>query len=299
MQKRTSILTFVLIMALFIGLFSGTANAADPIDVTTDDTAIVLGKTVTQDQLASAAIAYVRKYVNTAYLYKAEDFITCTLLDASIPTQPSSLTVNGVISTTTDLRADLQQFMDVANYFKVTRSANQIERYNFKFTPYIQEVVIDETSAYVKLYINLSFQYEENGEPAACGDHYEVQFANVGNSWCIVNVIAEEIEAYGLAREQFDCEEALLEFVPVAPSASTESIHIDADAVAVPMDETVITAAGTAVHRRYYNRTNAIAYAYNYTTSAWNSSLGNNNEFMNSNFTDYTGLGGNCQNFAS
>lgn len=57
----------------------------------------------------------------------------------------------------------------------------------------------------------------------------------------------------------------------------------------------------TAAYSRTYNRSNAIAYAYTYTTSSYNNTpgTGNNSSFINANFNNYTGMGGNCQNFAS
>lgn len=98
-------------------LFPWTAGAVSAetitdIPIDTEDDALLIG------QLESMAIDYVTKYVNTAYLYEEEDFVTGTLLEVPeevfIQSGTAEITTDGTASAVSDLQANLQQFADVA-----------------------------------------------------------------------------------------------------------------------------------------------------------------------------------------
>lgn len=78
-------------------------------------------------QLERKAIDYATKFVNTAYLYETEDFVTGTLLEVpeTVLAQAgmSEITVNGTASSVSDLKANLQQFADVAGLYHITIAA--------------------------------------------------------------------------------------------------------------------------------------------------------------------------------
>ena len=160
--------------------------------------------------------------------------------------------------------------------------------------------MIEDTSASVALYSRISFKYDEDGETAVCGDNYSVQFALIEGDWCIANVEAEEITAYGMTKDEFDCEEAVTQFY-ASQTDNELSVNSSYGPIVDTSQETAeTTATGSVIFRRLYNKENAVAYAYTYTTDSYNSvANGNNYSFLNSNFYNFSELGGNCQNFVS
>ncbi len=151
--------------------------------------------------------------------------------------------------------------------------------------------------ATVQLYAHITFQYEEDGETTECGDRYEVKFGNVHGVWCIVDIVSEEMIAYGMTPDSFDLAASLAQFDrlqkqdPVVQTVEPEN-GVEEGAEPAALNDSVNT-------YWYYNRDNAAAYAYTYTTDSYTASSGNNPNFQNDNFSDYTEYGGNCQNFAS
>ena len=149
--------------------------------------------------------------------------------------------------------------------------------------------------ATVELYAHITFQYEEGGETAECGDRYQVTFGKVGGTWCIVDIVSEEMIAYGMTPDSFNLDAAIAEFDrlqeqgPVVQMVEPEN-QTDGAAEPAALNDAVNT-------YRYYNRDNATAYAYTYTTDSYTGSSGNNTNFTNDNFSYYSD--GNCQNFAS
>lgn len=124
---------------------------------------------------------------------------------------------------------------------------------------------IDGTSAEVSLYTLITFRYPELDEPSACGDNYTVYFEKIGDEWCIADIYAEEIEAYRLTWEQFDCAEAIEAFdAYLLTDTSTEAELISPGSESsVELNAAVIDLGGD--NRRVYQPFNAIAYAYTYT----------------------------------
>ncbi len=298
MKTRIRTLALVLVFLLALPLSGGIADAAD---ISTSEG---LGQTVTKTQLETTAIEYVNRYVETAFCYKEVDFAEKTLLslvsESKLSTASvgnSTLTLRGVTHTLSDLYGNLRQFEGVADYYKTTRQANGMARYNFNADYSILETVISDTTAYVKLYALVTFQYTVGGEVAAFGDNYVVHFAKYNNNWCIVNVEAEEFESYSLTKEEFDYEKATQQFLTTAQLRSKQA-EPEAQLVYEPINmDLEVTSTRTVQNRRYYNRNNATAYAYTYTTQSYTGD-GNHQDFLNDNFGNYT-ADGNCQNFVS
>lgn len=298
MNRTTRFLSLILAVLL---LFPWTASAAGaeiisdiPIDAEKDPLLVA--------QLESQAIDYVTKYVNTAYLYETEDFVSGTLLDVpeTVLTQSETaeLTVSGTATAVTDLQANLQQFADVAEYYRYIRSAQGYELEDFEINISDVATAINGSSAEVSLYTLITFRYPELDEPSACGDHYTVYFEQIGDEWCIVDIYAEELEAYHLTREHFDCAEAIEQFDSASHLHVSTETEIVSSGQSPSAELTAITPDLGGNNRYSYNAFNAVAYAYTYTTGSYTGDY-NNSNFLNGNFGDYTYLGGNCINFAS
>ena len=217
-----------------------------------------LGETVTEAQLETAAIEYVDRYVKTAFCYKEVDFAEKTLLAlvsenkiAATSLGNQMLTLRGCAHTISDLYGNLKQFEGVANYYKVTRKTNGLERHNFNADYSILESVLNNTTAYVELYSLVTFQYTVGGETAVFGGQYVVHFAKYDGSWCIVNVEAEEFELYGLTKEEFDYKQKTQQFLDTAQSRATQP-EPQAQLVYEPADMSEEVASSRTVQNRRY-----------------------------------------------
>ena len=194
-----------------------------------------------------------------------------------------------------ELCENIRNFEDMATYYRYTRSAQNIQRYNFTLATTVLNTEVGDDCATVELYAHITFQYEEGGETAECGDRYQVTFGKVGGTWCIVDIVSEEMIAYGMTPDSFNLDAAIAEFDrlqeqgPVVQMVEPEN-QTDGAAEPAALNDAVNT-------YRYYNRDNATAYAYTYTTDSYTGSSGNNTNFTNDNFSYYSD--GNCQNFAS
>ena len=113
--------------------------------------------------------------------------------------------------------------------------------------------------ATVELYAHITFQYEEGCETAECGDRYQVTFGKVGGTWCIVDIVSEEMIAYGMTPDSFNLDAAIAEFDrlqeqgPVVQMVEPEN-QTDGAAEPAALNDAVNT-------YRYYNRDDATAYA--------------------------------------
>ena len=97
-----------------------------------------------------------------------------------------------------ELCENIRNFEDMATYYRYTRSAQNIQRYNFTLATTVLNTEVGDDCATVELYAHITFQYEEGGETAECGDRYQVTFGKVGGTWCIVDIVSEEMIAYGM-----------------------------------------------------------------------------------------------------
>ncbi len=91
-------------------------------------------------------------------------------------------------------------------------SAQNIQRYNFTLATTVLNTEVGDDCATVELYAHITFQYEEGGETAECGDRYQVTFGKVGGTWCIVDIVSEEMIAYGMTPDSFNLDAAIAEF---------------------------------------------------------------------------------------
>ena len=161
-----------------------------------------------------------------------------------------------------ELCENIRNFEDMATYYRYTRSAQNIQRYNFTLATTVLNTEVGDDCATVELYAHITFQYEEGGETAECGDRYQVTFGKVGGTWCIVDIVSEEMIAYGMTPDSFNLDAAIAEFDrlqeqgPVVQMVEPEN-QTDGAAEPAALNDAVNT-------YRYYNRDNATAYAYTY-----------------------------------
>lgn len=196
-----------------------------------------------------------------------------------------------------ELCENIRNFEDMATYYRYTRSAQNIQRYNFTLATTVLNTEVGDDCATVELYAHITFQYEEGGETAECGDRYQVTFGKVGGTWCIVDIVSEEMIAYGMTPDSFNLDAAIAEFDRLQEQGPVVQMVEPENGVEEGVEPAALSDAINTY--RYYNRDNAAAYAYTYTTDSYTESSGNNSNFLNNNFSDYTDSGGNCQNFAS
>jgi len=196
-----------------------------------------------------------------------------------------------------ELCENIRNFEDMATYYRYTRSAQNIQRYNFTLATTVLNTEVGDDCATVELYAHITFQYEEGGETAECGDRYQVTFGKVGGTWCIVDIVSEEMIAYGMTPDSFNLDAAIAEFDRLQEQGPVVQMVEPENGVEEGVEPAALSDAINTY--RYYNRDNAAAYAYTYTTDSYTENSGNNSNFLNDNFCDYSESGGNCQNFAS
>lgn len=254
---------------------------------------------------------YIEKYIETIYLYRSNDLnlntvkavVTKESTNADIAdTMQKRITLDSETTTVANLCDNISHFQNIAEYYRYTRSAQDIVRLNFSHSSTVLDTQVNDDCVTVYLYTEVTFQYEEGGEPAVCGDRFAVKFGKINDQWCIVDVISEEMVAYGLTKDKFNLERAIASFDKLQATQDVAAVCDDVQTNALDgigeQEESELF--GINVPSTVgYNRNNAIAYAYTYTTSSYTASNGNNPDFLNNNFFDYGSLGGNCQNFAS
>lgn len=251
-----------------------------------------------RETVETIALDYIAQYVSNAYLYEENDLKKGTIreaVDESLiaQTDTARLTAAGETTSAATLADRMESFQLAAGYYRYIRTAQNITRYDFSYTPTVVESSVDGNSAVVRIYTYITFKYERNGDEAACGDNYAVYLMKLQNRWTIADVQAEELTAYGLTDLKDTYAERIAAFDEML--ASRDTLTTD---TAEPIVSPLVTPTS---YDRAYNANNAIAYAYTYTTSSYNSvpDSGNNYGFLNGNFTNYTDSGGNCQNFVS
>lgn len=245
------------------------------------------------------ALDYITQYVYNSYLYEDNDLYKgtiCEAIDENVITQTGTaqFSVAGEMITADTLNNRVESFRLAADYYRHIRTAQEIERFDFKYDPTVIDSVVTGDSATVHIYTNITFKYERDGEEAACGDNYMVYLLKRQDQWMIADVQAEALVAFGLTGLKDTYTERITAFDEMLASGdvlTTEAI-----------DPLVSTQAALTTYDRAYHVNNSIAYAYTYTTSSYNnvSGTGNNSAYMNCPpFTNYTNRGGNCQNFVS
>ena len=297
MSKKLRVLSLVLVLLFLLPLFpskvSSTGILPGPIDTSED--AILKGT------LEDAAEEYVTKFINTAYLYKVEDFSEGTLIEQQTrnsAAMPAQINLASGSYTTAELCENIQFFADLAGYYRYVRMANQVVRQNFKLTISDFETTISGDTATVKMYTLVAFRYPHLEDDSAFGEYYTVSFVKMDDEWIVADVRSEEMEMLGMSKNTFDIQEEIAVFDEqkaekdrMGPSVVEESIEFDTQ-------DAEIRNAGTVINTRGYNQTSAVAYAHTYTTTTYTGDH-NNSAFINPLFGDWDDEGGNCMNFAS
>lgn len=283
---------WILVLCICVSLSPSGVSAATKIDSEPMDNTSIL---------ADRAVEYVTRYVENAYLYEDHDLAVGTIRSVAAYTDHAAisgqerLSLNGETFSVAELCKHVRGFEDMATYYRYTRSAQNITRHHFTLATTVLDTEIGADYATVQLYAHITFQYEEDGETTECGDRYEVKFGNVHGVWCIVDIVSEEMIAYGMTPDSFDLAASLAQFDrlqkqdPVVQTVEPEN-GVEEGAEPAALNDSVNT-------YWYYNRDNAAAYAYTYTTDSYTASEGDNASFINDNFVYYSGA--NCQNFAS
>ena len=122
------------------------------------------------------------------------------------------------------------------------------------------------------------------------GDRYQVTFGKVGGTWCIVDIVSEEMIAYGMTPDSFNLDAAIAEFDRLQEQGPVVQMVEPENGVEEGVEPAALSDAINTY--RYYNRDNAAAYAYTYTTDSYTENSGNNSNFLNDNFCDYSESGG-------
>ncbi len=258
-------------------------------------------------KLETMALSYIKKYVDATLLYYSEDLKTDTILmtaqdasaasteDASVDAEVFALGEEQM--TVAQLRDDITTFERCADYLKYMRSKQGFKRYNFTYSPEVVETVVNEDTAYVHIYTNITFQYDPSDEEfAEMGDNYVVWFVKVDGQWYIAKVWAEELEVGNLPEKMEDYDAAIAEFDAWYAQNETLKAAEAAEAAAAPEADTA-PMAYIGAYDRAYNGVNAAAYGSNYSTTTYTASSGNDSKYVNPLFPEFEGA--NCQNFVS
>ena len=291
MKKHRRLLAAVLAVLFLLPLFYGVADAevlsSGPIS--TED----LGDEM---QLTRLATAYVTKYINTAFLYREEDLTENTLLALPDQALPAQVTLSSGTQSTDDLTANLQHFADLAEYFRYTRSAQGIARHAFELDILDIQVNVNTDTATVNLFTHITFYYSGFDELTEFGDSYTIYFSKVADTWHISDIMSDELKYCGYGRDTFNIPQATQAFDQAqANPIDYASLIIDdilQNSTSAPHSNTYTASSGSMQNNRSYSPLNAIAYAYTYSTNRYDGY--NHPDFLNSNFYDYTNLGGNC-----
>lgn len=287
MSKKGRFLLMSLVVVFLLPYMMGMVNAEN-----VDDYLVDAEENQVEQILEEQAVDYVSKYVNTAYLYETEDFATGTVLKASDHLSVAEISENGTSLATSDMKGNLLQFSEVAEYLKYVRSAEDRVYEDFHQEVFVTSVEVNDDVAEVDLYVWLTFRYPECEEESACGDRYTVYFLHNDGEWIISDIYAEELESYYLLKEEFDCQAALLEYEEAAMMCA--SAGSDADA-SISVASVAMDLGGN--NTMAYRAANAAAYAYTYTTTTYNGiASGNDKSFMSDYFGKYEK---NCINFVS
>lgn len=254
-----------------------------------------------QDRLEQMATDYITAYIEEIYLYADSDLSENTIQEVLPPGGDAELTravsqqqvtINSETFTVQELCDNITFFDDTAEYYKYTRSVQDIQRYNFRLMSTICDTEIGADYANVHLYTEVSFRYEEHGEPAVGGDNFVIKFIKLNNNWYIADVVSEELVFTGREKGNFNLENEIEEFNEFLQSViAQEATFVNFT------EENTVAPMAFVPNRNYYNQANAVAYAYAYTTSTYKEGTGNNVNFRNTNFEYYSDA--NCQNFAS
>ncbi len=213
MCKRLSV--FLIVVCVTLSLWSFDVRASEVEKVENGFSA------VSPEEFNRVAKEYIERYIETIYLYKPNDLnqntikavVTKESATASITdTMQRQITLDQEMTTVADLCDNISHFQNIAEYYRYTRSAQDIVRYNFSLTTTVLDTQMSDNCVTVQLYTYATFQYEEGGEPAACGDMFTVKFAEINGQWCIVDIDSEELTAYGLTKEEFDFASAIASF---------------------------------------------------------------------------------------
>lgn len=135
-------------------------------------------------------------------------------------------------------------------------------RYSFSLTTTVLDTQMSDNCVTVQLYTYVTFQYEEGGEPAVCGDWYAVRFAKINGHWCIVDVISEEMLAYGLTKDKFNLESAIAAFdkSQATQQAAADSIDMVQVTPEVKGEQKMVAPGGAYIpYTMVYDRKNRYA----------------------------------------
>lgn len=166
--------------------------------------------------LETVAKNYVTKYIDTTWLLYTNDFETGTLLSLE-PTpelENREFLIEGQWTPVSELRADLEHVVGMAEYYQLFRCINWLDSGVEKLDPILSmsapEVTVEGDTAVVSFSAGIEYSYSNSASlPSGAFDSYRVYFAKIDGTWYIVNMYVSEFEYLGLTRDKFDPEEQL------------------------------------------------------------------------------------------
>ena len=201
---------------------------------------------------------------------------------------------------------DITFAQEKAEYFKNMRSENNIQREDFSVQYMFGDPKVDGNRATIQAVEYISFYYPELPDTLSEAiNYYTIELLKCSLGWFIIDISAENdtfdemFKGTGFTAERAD------EFF------AAQELKVADDIVAQefqnPQQEDLEVAATTDVYYDY-DAQNAADYAYTYVSGMfgledWGSipsadkAVGNS--FYNKNFKDFSGSGGDCQNFVS
>lgn len=275
MKIRRTIIISILVICLFVVQVSA-------IDQSLTNTNFADIETVIVDFMTS--------YLDSIYLYENTQFSTYTV--ATVNSELS--TYSGTeLSTLTALQSNISYLSDKVAYFTYARKAQDIYRTDFNVDLEISDLSVHNNTADATIIAKISFQYTDAQQPSYLEDIYFVELLKVNNSWLISDMTeyncwfdneykdSPNLEVNSLIRE------LEIDLASQANQNATVFNIQNENSTVSPMAETRTLS---------YNKSNATAYAFTYTTSVESNSA---TDFYNENFANQDPNGGDCMNFVS
>ena len=281
--------------------------AMSPFSVQASDTADTLsGIETIYGSPSDVAISFLNDCATEMFMYESEELSNRTVLALSsndlvtanekfvsaFANKPASFDYWSVASVNSEnsLASSMDFILNKVSYFKTIREGQNINRKNFETQYTVKEVIQDGEFCTVSINEFISFQYEDRDTLSYVSTDYEVYLYKHNGKWLIANVIADDEFDRSFRANGFDATEAIEGYYYAKSNQSDGRGR-----VVRRLDEANDAMLSNVVSIRPYNRANARAYAYTYTTQGYDPY----HSFYNPLFQSWAGNGGDCQNFAS
>lgn len=206
---------------------------------------------------------------------------------------------------------EFPQFINTkVNFLKYYRQKMGITRHDFRVNYEITDVSLIENFATVTLYESIFFYYDDLDEETFKGTWYKVCLYKTGTKWIIYDVWSNDpfdgdktVNDLNSMIDMIDkcCQDEQTQKAVLTAMDQTQKVELAAEIEAVSaqarenMD--AVANAASAGEVIPYNASDAINYAYTYTTTTGSNTL----DYYNKNFPDFKDIpgGSDCANFVS